>query len=151
MELWQLNIIVVLVIALTTKKDMAVLTGAVMVLGWGVAIGEYSQERASLLFCMLNSLLAVLAAMYSYARHCKLSLLTSICASVATIANLVQMYDVSIIPSIITASLGWFLALALALMDGGKGIVNGFMGDVRATFGRIVYSLGHLYDSRGRY
>jgi len=149
MELWQLNIIVVLVIALTTKKDMAVIASAIMILGWLVTLGDYSQAQASLLFCGLNSLLAIIAAAYNHVRHCNLSILTSIFATLATLANLIQMYDASILPSIMTAALGWLLALALTLMDGDKGLVNGFMGDLRATIGRIVYSLSHYYNNKG--
>ena len=149
MELWQLNIFVVLVIAIFTKKDMAIIAGAIMVLGWVVTLNDYSQIEQALMFCGLNSLLAIFASAYNHIKRCNLSIVTASLAAIATSTNLIQMYDQTVISSTITAILGWSLALALLLMDGDKGLIGGFLGDCRATFGRIVYILGHNNNNKG--
>lgn len=149
MELWQLNIVVVLVIMLLTRKDMALLVGGVMSLGYLATLGDYSQFELSLIFCALNAGLALVAAGYSYFKFCNLSIVTACLASVATMINLMQAYDQTMISSTITSILGWSLAAALLLMDGDKGIINGFMGDFRATSRRLLISLSHNNNNKG--
>ena len=134
MELWKLNIIAVVVIAFITRKDMAVVAGCIMGLGWLVTLGDYSQVKASLLFCALNSLLVVIAVSYNYVKHCDLSIVVACIASFATVMDLYQMYDVTAFSSTISSLLGWSLVLALMLMDGGKGIISGFIRDFNASF-----------------
>lgn len=151
MELWQLNILVVLLIAIFTRKDMAVIASAVMLIGLLVGLGDYTQAQESLYYCGLNSLFTVLAVSYNKLKQCHLSLFTAICAALATTANLIQMYDPTALSSIITGLIGWFLASALLFMDGDKGMVNGFLGDLRATTGRIVYSLIHYNNNKGHH
>lgn len=149
MEMWQLNILVVLSIAVITRKDMAVIAGAVMVLGYLVTLGDYSQLKASFAFLTLNGALAIIAAIYNSFKKCDLSIVTSCLATLATLTNLIQMYDPTALPSTMTAVLGWLLALALVTMDGDKGLINGFMGDARACYGRFICSLGHNNNNKG--
>ena len=150
MELWKLNIIAVLVIAFITRKDMAVLAGAFMFLGYLVTLGEYSQVKASLLFCALNCLLAIISASYSYIEHCRLSIVTSCIAALATFVNLCQVYDISALSSTITSVMGWFLVLALVFMDGGKGIISGFIRDFNDCSRRFVRGTGRISNNKGR-
>ena len=151
MEFWQLNIILVLLVAVFTRKDMAILTGCVMLMGWYVGELGYSQSYTALMFCGLNSFLALTAASYNHIKHCNLSIVTSLLACVATIVNLIQMYDITVISSIITGIAGWGLLFALILMDGDKGLINGFLRDFRICFSRLIYNISHYHHDKGRH
>tara|TARA_R110000851_G_scaffold316001_1_gene478846 strand:+ start:296 stop:751 length:456 start_codon:yes stop_codon:yes gene_type:complete len=138
MELWQLNIIAVVLIAVVTRKDMAVVAGVIMVAGYYVTLGDYLQAEASLYFCALNCLLAVIAAAYNHIKHCNLSIFTACVAALATVVDLYQAYDQTAFSSTISSIMGWSLVLALIFMDGDKGIVSGFIRDFRASFGQFI-------------
>jgi hypothetical protein len=150
MELWQLNIIAVGVIALVTRKDMAVIAFCIMALAWLVAVQDYSLQQKYFHFCVLNSLLAVMAAAYNHINKCNLSVLTGVLASIACILDLIQMYSESPMTSLITSFLGWGLALAFIFMDGGKGLLNGLIHDCRVNLGLSLRSFSNSSNRKGR-
>lgn len=151
MELWKLNVIAVLLVAAFTRKDMAVIAGAFMLIGWVVALSGYPQMKEAAIYCGLNSLLAIIAAGYNKFNHCNLSIFTAFAASIAAVVNMGQMYDLTLISSTMTSVLGWSLVLALVLMDGGKGLLNGFLGDARDSFMRLFHPASHNNNNKGRY
>lgn len=144
-----LNIALVVLVALITRKDMAVIASATMILGLVVVFSDGSQVQKGLMLCALNCFLAISAAAYNYLNHCNLSIVTSCLAATATLFNLIQMYDASLFSSIVTGITGWSLLAALTFMDGGTGLINGFIRDFRSTYRRVIYSLSHNSNDKG--
>ncbi len=151
MELWQLNVVVVGIIAALTRKDMAVITFCIMALGWLVTTREYDLSDKYFYFCVLNSLFAILAVSYNHIKKCNLSILAASLASVACIADLIQMYNEYAAISFITGYLGWILAIALIFMDGGKGLLNGLIRDFTSSYRSIVHTVSRNLHNKGHH
>lgn len=149
MELWQLNIVAVGIIALFTRKDMAVISFSIMALAWLVVLQDFTLRENYFYFCVLNAMLAIIAASYSHIKKCNLSITVAILATIACIADLIQMYNELAATSVITGYLGWGLAVALLLMDGGKGLLNGLIRDTSDSYRSIVHTISRNLHNKG--
>jgi len=149
MELWQLNILAVGLIALITRKDMAVYSALIMGIAWLAVIHHTASMKLALIFCALNCLLSMIAAAHYWKTKEKLSVYVGSLAAIATVVDFIQITDNTYTTTLITSILGWLLAVILLFKGGSRGLTDGFVYDFGASIRRVICDLSDTYNNKG--
>lgn len=139
-----------LLVAILTKKDLAVIAGCLSWMGVLVVSAghEYTIEMMTIL--ALNSILAIIAATYNKVRKCNLSIIVAILALVQSAINLIQMFSSNYIYGTMTAIIEITMLCALVVMDGRKELIHGVVGSFGSfALHRILRSGGHNNNKGG--
>lgn len=147
-QVYWLSVLLV-VIAIFTRKDLAIYAAAISIAGALVWYENLHNPLTFTIFCGLNTLLALIASWYNSIHSTRLSQVVATLGCIAAILNCVQIYDITQVSSYISSTLTWALMAALILMDGRKGLLNGLYSDMRDSLLRHVHLFSGTRHNKG--
>lgn len=126
---------IMLVIAVITKKDLAIAATVVAWAGVYVWGQEWSASSTIVASAALNTGLAMAAIGHRYAEGCKLSLVVGWLSSGAVVANFLQAvyYNnayLSMIMAHMSGFIGFAICASLVIFDGRRGLLRDLYNDV---------------------
>ena len=140
--------VVLCLIALFTQKDLAIFAAAISVVGSFVWYENMPNAITYTAFCALNSLLVLIAGCYNSIQNTLLSKIVVILGCLASILNLIQIYDVSAVSGVVSTGLVVTLMASLLFIDGRKGLLDGLYGDLRDSILRHVHLFSSLNNNK---
>tara|TARA_R110000851_G_scaffold243749_2_gene396429 strand:- start:507 stop:1016 length:510 start_codon:yes stop_codon:yes gene_type:complete len=140
--------VILCIIAIVTKKDLAVFAAAISVAASFVWYENLSNAFTYTLFCALNSLLVIIAGCYNSIKNTPLTKVVVVLGSLACVLNMIQIYDVSAVSGIVSTGLVVVLMISLLFIDGRKGLLDGLYGDMRDSVLRHVHLFSNYNNNK---
>ena len=131
--------VVLCVIALLTRKDLAIYAAIISVIGSLVWYENLPNESTYAAFCVLNLGLVIIAGTYNHIQNTLLSKVVALLGSLACVLNAIQIVDVTAVSGYISTGLVVALITSLMVIDGRKGMFIGIYNDFRASYMRRVH------------
>lgn len=137
MSIWLLPVLFSLV-AIVTRKDLAMYVAIVSVLSYMVGIqSDWYREHTLIVYAALNTSLAVFASYHFAAYRHKLAAVTTILSFLAVINNLIQVVEFTQFSVKVSTGLGWMLLACLVTMNGRRGWIQDAMDSVSYNRDRV--------------
>lgn len=131
--------VILAAIAVITRKDLAIFAAAISVAGSFVWYENFPNAMTYTIFCALNCLLVLIAGWYNTIENTLLSKMVVGLGCLASILNMIQIFDVSAVSGLISTGLVVVLMASLLFIDGRKGMLDGLYGDLRDSVLRHVH------------
>lgn len=131
--------VILCLIALFTRKDLAIYAAIISVIGSLVWYENLPNESTYAAFCVLNLMLVAIAGAYNLVQNTLLSKVVAVLGSLACAINVVQLFGLTSIADQLSTALVVVLMISLLLIDGRKGLLRGLYEDFRASYLRHVH------------
>lgn len=146
MSIWLLPVLFSLV-AVITRKDLAFYSALVSILG----AAAYSQddwvvEHTLVVFAGLNTSLCLFGSYHYAAYRHKLAAVVAILSCIATLNNLAQVIQFTLVSVYISEALGWLLLASLVCLPGRKGWIRDAAMDIEHHINNRIRDVFHGID-----